>query len=192
MFVLNTFIASLIFFLFKGAYAVLGHEAFTVGTRYGNHGHRSEMPVSDAFLPYYIGFLILMGIFFFVSILWYNKQKAQEGQLEEDKGLRNLDSIVVSLFIASITPVFIMVIMFQNQVSGMFYGMIFLLLMLELYFGRTSTKTLMLSLLLLYLGTGTEYTFILNGAGIFLIVAVASRLARSLYGEPVIRDSIAS
>ena len=191
MFVLNIFLASLIFFLFKGAYAVLDHEYFTVGTRYGHQGHISAMPVSDAFLPYYVSFLIFMGIFFVISIFWYNKKKVQERQPEDEKGLQDLGTIGTSLLINNITPLFMIIAMVQSHIPSMFYAMITMLLIVELYFGRTSSTTLMLSLFLLYLGDGTAYSFLFNGAVILLIVAVASRLARSLYGEPVIKDSLA-
>jgi len=189
MFIFNIFLASLTYFSFKKAFGILGHNVITVGGGYKN-GLPKDIYLSDNSIQIYSVFLFFLGAVFLIALLWSSKKQSQEGQYEDEKGLRNIVAIVVSLLVTFMTPLFIMIAMFQDQVSGMFYGMIFALLMVELYFGRASSKTLMISLILLYLGAGTAYTFIFNGAVIFLIVAVASRLMRSLYGEPVVRDSI--
>lgn len=186
----NIFLASLTFFLFKAANDVLGNNIFTVRTHYRST-QPTEVVMSDAMVSYYAGFLFIMGVIFLLVLFWSNFKQRLEDLPAEEKTIRKLDVLGASVVLNSITPILILSALLQEHVSGTFYGAIVLLLVVELYFKRVSSITLSLSLLLLYLSDGTEYTFLLNGAIIFLMLSVASRLVQSVYGKrPIDKNAL--
>jgi len=186
----NIFLASLTFFLFKAANDVLGNNIFTVRTHYRST-QPTEVVMSDAMVSYYAGFLFIMGVIFLLVLFWSNFKQRLEDLPAEEKTIRKLDVLGASVVLNSITPILILSALLKEHVSGTFYGAIVLLLVVELYFKRVSSITLSLSLLLLYLSDGTEYTFLLNGAIIFLMLSVASRLVQSVYGKrPIDKNAL--
>ena len=192
MFILNIFLATATFLAFDKAFGIMGHNLITFKPGYRN-GRATELYLSDASVNLYSNFLFVLGVMLFLLLLLTNKIKVEGGQRDEDKGVQNFNAVVVSLFINSITPLFITIALFQEHVAGLFYVMIAVLIMVEIYFKRDSGITLMISLLLLYISDGSVYIFLLNAAVVFLMVGIASRLARSVYGEPYIgKESLAS